>query len=195
MLAQNAFGRSALTDAFAAQNPDLLQLILEHPSASEDKLVPKGANSGVADTEDAEAPKNAEGSKVIQAKVHQIVFNRLAAQSVGLLCREVGLSWMGDAFVDTDANTDTTGVVLWAASVILSQWIVKDLLPAGKLRDKAICELGAGQCLVVPSHDLGWLDCAVITMSAVPCGKMKNIKPLSKMLCSPKKKSKTCLSK
>ncbi len=108
VLARNSFGRSALTDAFEAQTPALLEMVLEHPSASEDKLVPE--NSKLAEEESA--PKDAEKSEVVQAKVHQIILDRQKEQSAAaLLCREVGLSWMGDAFVDTDAATDTTGVV------------------------------------------------------------------------------------
>jgi hypothetical protein len=111
VLAQNSFGRSALTDAFDAQTQDLLQMILEHQSASEDKLLPEGMDTQAIDEADGEGPKDAEGSKIVQAKVHQIVLGHQAAHSPGILCREVGLSWMGDALVDTDANKDTTGVV------------------------------------------------------------------------------------
>jgi ankyrin repeat protein len=38
VLAQNRFGRSALTEAFATENTDVLQLLLGHSSASEELL-------------------------------------------------------------------------------------------------------------------------------------------------------------
>ena len=39
VLAKNSFGHGALTDAFKSNNPELVSLLLEHPSSSEEKLL------------------------------------------------------------------------------------------------------------------------------------------------------------
>jgi ankyrin repeat protein len=40
VLQKNNFGRSALTEGFTSQNTNVIQLLLEHESASEDRLIP-----------------------------------------------------------------------------------------------------------------------------------------------------------
>jgi hypothetical protein len=39
VLAQNSFGRSILTEAFQSQDPEIIELCLSHPTASEEKLI------------------------------------------------------------------------------------------------------------------------------------------------------------
>jgi len=39
VLQKNKFGKSVLTEAFTSQNTDLIKLILEHPTATEDRLI------------------------------------------------------------------------------------------------------------------------------------------------------------
>jgi hypothetical protein len=45
VLIQNKFGRSILTEAFQSKNVDTIELVLSHPSASEEKLIPSAAPS------------------------------------------------------------------------------------------------------------------------------------------------------
>lgn len=66
VLQKNNFGRSALTEGFTSQNTNVIQLLLEHESASEDRLIP-GGEGVITNPENAtDAEPNQPGKDVNQ---------------------------------------------------------------------------------------------------------------------------------
>ncbi|RHY39028.1 hypothetical protein DYB38_002092 [Aphanomyces astaci] len=144
VLARNAFGRGCVTEAFQAENTDIgMALLLEHSSASDDKLA---AGSGLAtgdskltiegEDDDVEPCSSKKQPKIIQETVLDFDFGATPI----LHARELALDMDKSAF-GTTAEEDITGVSIWSASLILSRWVLADgALFAGK----SVCELGAG---------------------------------------------------
>lgn len=122
VLAKNDFGKSALSEAFVAQETAVLQQLLEHKSAKQlepegeagedDPPSEKGEGASSAATKkkkkrrrkkkpegaaDAEpgATGAAEGAKIIQSVTHTM---RFAKDGPEVLCREVGTDWTGKVF-------------------------------------------------------------------------------------------------
>lgn len=118
----------------------MVALLLKHPSAAElDKNLPanakvtgmegedsQGAADGAADAVDAADAAEAEedGAKgsaasqpISQSYTHHF---RFLPGGPTLAVREVGSSWLGDVFKAT-ASDDTTGMQLWAASLIMAR--------------------------------------------------------------------------
>ena len=154
VLEKNGFGRSPLTDGFSGGETSIVKALLEHPSATEEALL------GGAKTEDVPADE-AKGDEAEDASVtHELdlVSRREPAQAdddaravVGpaphadagappLRVRELPMS---DAkLFGSSAQDDTTGLGIWAASIVLARWAVD--LGAARLGGRVVCELGAG---------------------------------------------------
>ena len=137
VLERNAFGRSALTEGFTSENTDVVQSLLEHKTATEDRLM---------QTTDAEMADADEGV------THEFNFNGTAVRIRELpIAKDDQTSILGQA----NPSDDTTGLGIWAASLVTAQWMVS-------LRHRF-----AGQCVVL---ELG-AGCGVPAMalaSAVP---------------------------
>ena len=137
VLERNAFGRSALTEGFTSENTDVVQSLLEHKTASEDRLM---------QTTDAEMTDADEGV------THEFNFNGTTVRIRELpIAKDDQTSILGQA----NPSDDTTGLGIWAASLVLTQWVIS-------LKDRF-----AGPCVVL---ELG-AGCGVPTMalaSAVP---------------------------
>eukprot|EP00047_Mylnosiga_fluctuans_P016290 m.53442 g.53442 ORF g.53442 m.53442 type:complete len:499 (+) comp6483_c0_seq1:1863-3359(+) len=159
VLKANKFGKSCSSEAFAADNIEILNLVLSHPSAKglEDQYA-KGANGAAAADAAGPAPSGAEvepmeadeseesnsdntaahpkDSKIAQTLVHQFKYGEHSPVYV----REVVLDWNGAVF-DADASRDTTGLHVWASAVLFGQHLysIRD-----RFQGKTVCELGAG---------------------------------------------------
>ncbi|OEH80213.1 hypothetical protein cyc_03726 [Cyclospora cayetanensis] len=153
---------------------DILQLLLEHHSAAQlekDPLKPTGKAHMAA----AEAPNGLSREKKLQqqeqqqeqgsvvgaaasAVVASSATHVLQFGSYSIRCREIALDWKGEVFstVNNAWKDDTTGVALWASSLVGAQWLahlaqqnpVSEELQRQFLltlfADKAVLELGAG---------------------------------------------------
>ena len=154
VLEKNGFGRSPLTDGFSGGETSIVKALLEHPSATEEALL------GGAKTEDVPADE-AKGDEAEDASVtHELdlVSRREPARADDdaravegpaphagagappLRVRELPMS---DAkLFGSSAQDDTTGLGIWAASIVLARWAVD--LGAARLGGRVVCELGAG---------------------------------------------------
>ncbi|XP_026190900.1 uncharacterized protein LOC34620374 [Cyclospora cayetanensis] len=163
VLRQNDFGKSALSEAFTAGDSDILQLLLEHHSAAQlekDPLKPTGKAHMAA----AEAPNGLSREKKLQQQEQQqeqgsvvgAAASAVVASSAthvlqfgnySIRCREIALDWKGEVFstVNNAWKDDTTGVALWASSLVGAQWLAHLAQQNPTLfADKAVLELGAG---------------------------------------------------
>ena len=119
VLQRNQFGRSILTEGFARQNTELVQVLLEHDSAAEERLV-QSTESGPT-----------------ESVTHELILSGIPVQ-----IRELPMATSDKDRIlgQADPNDDTTGFGLWAASMVLGQWLAKtDFAEASQ-----ILELGAG---------------------------------------------------
>ncbi|EGD82340.1 hypothetical protein PTSG_03004 [Salpingoeca rosetta] len=191
VLQTNEFGKSAVTEAFNAQDQQILKLVLEHPSAAALEEEGKdgssgkggsgsGAKKGTAAskkkpqqkgkkqkqdaskkkeddatatastaqqdkaTSDASDSKStagrddtAESSQVLQTHTHDM---RFSPDGPEVHVREIATDWFGKVFGDMPED-DTTGIQLWAASLIAARWVVD---VAARLDGARVLELGAG---------------------------------------------------
>ncbi|PFH32628.1 ankyrin repeat-containing protein [Besnoitia besnoiti] len=96
----------------------------------------QGASEGASEGASAAAPEEAAASDSQESE---------GAESDGIVvkCREIGLSWTGEAFGKDAARDDTTGLHLWSAAVIGAQWMA-DLSNQGRFAGASVLELGAG---------------------------------------------------
>ena len=124
VLAQNSFGRSVSTEAFATGNADMVELILQHSSAQklEQEAVDGGADQLSADV------------------THGFAFG--PDQPI-VEVRELAQIGSDDPtqVLGATADEDRTGLQLWAASLVLSHWLLE---LRDQLTGRAVCELGAG---------------------------------------------------
>ena len=116
VLEKNKFGRSALTEGFTSQKEDVVTALLEHDSATEEKLLSTAGGSSTTITHkffDKEKP---------------------------LLVRELAIANADNPFADTDRpDQDTTGYSIWSASLVLARW-----MKTKEWDNKSVLELGAG---------------------------------------------------
>lgn len=188
VLAQNSFGKGALSDAFGAGETmtEITKLLLEHKSA--DKLEKEGntptskvtvendedAEGGKKDdidptdidskSADDEPSKDASDSKVVQTYTYDFDFSPNLIESSAenssidgsdtvvpgrttISVREVATDWTGQVFDDEKARAqaDTTGMQVWATSLVFSRWVVKlQEQESSSFENKNIIEIGAG---------------------------------------------------
>jgi ankyrin repeat protein len=116
VLQKNEFGRSALTEGFTSQNEFVVKSLLEHESASEEKLL------------------STDGKSVSE------VTHEFFEKENPLLVRELAITNADDPFADTDKpDSDTTGLSIWAAALVLARW-----MRTKSWKDASVLELGAG---------------------------------------------------
>ncbi|TMW60214.1 hypothetical protein Poli38472_000256 [Pythium oligandrum] len=143
VLAQNGFGRGCVTEAFSAQDTEILGVLLEHKSASEERLAEGSGMENAKireeldETDDEESKSGSNEPKIVQEMVLEFGFDKSLPT---LKARELALDWNKDVF-GTTAEEDITGVSIWSASLILSRWIIDN---ADMFANKQVCELGAG---------------------------------------------------
>lgn len=117
VLEKNNFGRSALTEGFTSQNEGVIKSILEHDSATEEKLLAVDGKSSASNV------------------VHQF-FDK----DHPLQIRELAITNADNPFADTDRpDQDTTGLSIWSAALILARWTQQK-----SWEDATVLELGAG---------------------------------------------------
>lgn len=128
VLEKNTSGRSALTEAFQSKNADCIELVLSHPSASEEKLM--GGCNEEADLETA-APAD--------AVTHCMQFT---SETPLIKVRELPITRADHPFGSEDApEDDTTGLGLWPASVLLGAYLARN---TAEFVGQVVIELGAG---------------------------------------------------
>ena len=121
VLEKNDFGRSALTEGFTSQNESVVKSLLEHDSATEEKLL-----STTGDGDDKPAS-------------HTHEFFDLERP---LKVRELAITNADNPFANSEnPDQDTTGLSIWAASLVCAKWMKTK---STSFADKSILELGAG---------------------------------------------------
>ncbi|CAI5704001.1 hypothetical protein KXD40_002452 [Peronospora effusa] len=140
VLARNSFGRGCVTEAFQCEDTEILAMLLEHSSATEERLAEgTGIDQDAIKEEIEKEGDEADNSspKVLQETVLEFKF---APGLPTLRARELAFEWSRDAFGST-AEEDITGVSIWSAALILSRWVIdhRDVFDG-----KQVCELGSG---------------------------------------------------
>ncbi|CDI78442.1 hypothetical protein, conserved [Eimeria acervulina] len=171
VLQQNDFGRSALSEGFAAADAEMLQLLLEHHSAEElekQPLVskePEAAAAAATATATGAAASGAgpqmrqkqqqQHKQKQQPQQQQAASSAVRSSTTHLLqfeqqivkCREIALDWEGEVFsTHQQASTDdTTGVALWGSAVVGARWLHDVAKQSPEVfAGKTVLELGAG---------------------------------------------------
>ncbi|GAB66698.1 hypothetical protein PCYB_094820 [Plasmodium cynomolgi strain B] len=148
LLKKNEFDKSILSEAFNAQDENILHLVLSHPMSSvldEQDGRAVSAMNGVANRGDS-APNshndtafttNLEDAKIIQECTHQLLINEKAKVKNGeseeeaiIRIREIGLNYFGNSFEDgktsgeeIHSHNDITGINIWECCLMISKWI------------------------------------------------------------------------
>jgi len=159
VLLKNNFGRSSLTEGFTNGNSNVIELLLEHNSASEEKLMSSGSDtkfeSQNKNTKNEENELDENSSKGI---THEFDFlrdgnlsndlspdqtNREGKESrKTLLIRELPITNADDPFGEIAAQ-DSTGLGIWCASLVMARWVASKST-SGDFDGKTMLELGAG---------------------------------------------------
>ncbi|KAL7576346.1 hypothetical protein ACA910_018162 [Epithemia clementina (nom. ined.)] len=146
VLQQNQFGRSALTEGFTSQNMDVVKLLLDHESASEERLIqPTAGNKMFANSDDEAAAGSFNKSNgTSNSIVHELNF-----QGVDIDARELAMAESEEDAIlgQVDPSDDTTGLGIWASSLVLAQWLVAQVRqkrPWTQSSTLRVLELGAG---------------------------------------------------
>jgi hypothetical protein len=161
VLAKNGFGKSAVTEAFARNEPALVEALLSHPSAK--ALEPAGADG--ADGEGGEGADGLEGEETHEfefvAGGPRVLVRELAQVGLGAAEGELSGAILGVGA----AADDMTGLQLWAASIVLAHWLVE---MRAQLEGRALIELGAGcgLCGLVAAKLCGAGPCLLTDLAA-----------------------------
>jgi len=168
VLKRNAFGRSALTEGFASDNADVIQTLLEHESAAEERLLETNTPAGTGTNTEEGALENENGNddsithtlvlgqerQLKDDNMHSInddngcdstaVKVRVRERAMAHSCRDMILAEGADRPQD-----DTTGLGIWSSSIVAAQWMVdvvasKANANAADVASFSILELGAG---------------------------------------------------
>lgn len=116
VLEKNQFGRSALTEGFSSQKEGIVEALLEHNSATEEKLLSVNGDSK-----------------------SQMVHSFFSTENP-LLVRELAIANADNPFADDERpDQDTTGLSIWSASIVLARW-----LNTKSWKNSSVIELGAG---------------------------------------------------
>jgi len=134
VLAQNSSGKSVLSEGFNAENTDLLKILLEHKSASEEKII-----TGIKgmETEEIDVPEDMKGAI---STTHVLALDDTRPETL-LTVREMVMQNADSPFT-TDDQDDTTGLAIWAASLVAARWLT-ELAPT-HFEGANVLELGAG---------------------------------------------------
>ncbi|KAI2491575.1 hypothetical protein MHU86_22980 [Fragilaria crotonensis] len=143
VLERNEFGRSALTEGFGSKSTETAKLLLEHDSASEEKLLVGAkevdeAEQQLDDNNDNDAPNVLRNKKI--KKSESIVHDFAFLPETDIICKIRELVIADDPFGDAPVH-DTTGLGVWCASLVMARWMA-DIAPA--FQNKTVVELGAG---------------------------------------------------
>lgn len=124
VLQRNRFGRSALTEGFTSENTEVVKSLLEHESATEERLI-------------ATAGGENENSSV----THALQFGNIKFK-----VRELAIAQSSqDTILGQERpEDDTTGLGIWAASLICARWMVEWFQENSDKKYKSVLELGAG---------------------------------------------------
>jgi len=130
VLKKNNFGRSALTEGFSSESEDVVKALLEHDSATEEKLLSTSAKDN-QQTED--------GEEELSQHIHYF-FNK----EQPLKIRELAMKNADNPFADTERpDQDTTGLSIWSASLVMAQWM-QARAKTNFWKDSSVLELGSG---------------------------------------------------
>ncbi|GMI41557.1 hypothetical protein TeGR_g14319 [Tetraparma gracilis] len=161
VLAQNEFGKSCLTEAFSAnnageskENTELLRMLLEHKSAEEEKIITgiKGMTK-----EEVRVPEDMREAAISTTHVFELKPDEPGST---LSVREQVMQNADSPFT-TASQDDTTGLAIWAASLVCGRWLAS--LPREALSGRTVLELGAGcgvPALAVARHHAAKRVCA-----------------------------------
>ena len=155
VLIKNQAGRSALTEGFASSNTQVAKMLLEHDSATEERLL-QGTTKTTTNEED-NATKNRD---FVQ---HEFVLgnknnNKQDKDETVLRIRELPIDHADNPFGEEGRpQDDTTGYGIWSASLVLAQWLVSSSSSSVMdWQDKRVLELGSGLGLCgILAHRLG----------------------------------------
>jgi predicted nicotinamide N-methyase len=139
VLQRNSFGKSALSAGFESQNTNVVQSLLEHETASEERLLQTNADNAPAGTAtDTTATSSSLGV------THEFRFGRDRAVSVRI--RELPMAQTDQDSILGQANPldDTTGLGVWAASLVTAQWLLDGPCRDRLVQCRTMLELGAG---------------------------------------------------
>ena len=144
VLIKNQAGRSALTEGFASSNTQVAKMLLEHDSATEERLL-QGTTKTTTNEEKDKATKNRD---FVQ---HEFVLgnknnNKQDKDETVLRIRELPIDHADNPFGEEGRpQDDTTGYGIWSASLVLAQWLVSSSSSSVMdWQDKRVLELGAG---------------------------------------------------
>ena len=105
--------------------------LLEHNTASEDRLIGKSVN-------------NEKDSIDNNGVTHELALVTEGADSHTLLVRELPIAHADNPFGNNDNPADdTTGLGIWCASLAMSRWLASKEM-CSRFSGKTLCELGAG---------------------------------------------------
>lgn len=158
VLQQNQFGRSALTEGFTSQNMDVVKTLLEHDSASEERLIQPAGKQGAMpielsscdDTQSDDDGPNRMTTTTTNTNnnsiVHQLVF-----QGIEIEAREIAIAESERDTILGQANPadDTTGLGIWASSLVLAQWLVSQVKGRKTLWTQQSCRSSSSRRVVV----------------------------------------------
>jgi len=130
VLQQNAFGRSVLTEGFSSQNTDVVKSLLQHETASEERLMQSTTAAGSGNNDSV---------------THEFVFGRCNGDkdTIQLHVRELAIAKNDQDSIlgQVDPADDTTGLGIWAASLVCAQWMAQQ---RERFTNRTVLELGAG---------------------------------------------------
>jgi predicted nicotinamide N-methyase len=130
VLEKNNFGRSALTEGFSSEKEDVVKAILEHDSASEEKLLSTGGGA---------KGEIGEEEEILDSHIHKF-FDK----EQPLKIRELAMKNADNPFADTERpDQDTTGLSIWSASLVMARWM-QAVGMTGYWKDCTVLELGSG---------------------------------------------------
>lgn len=168
MLAQNKLGKSTLTEAFNKGDEHVLEVVLKHDSANEEKLLQTNTSNGVNRTVEGQAEggvtvftstndasTDAAATTSADSAGAMAEFNESNAvthmmdlandKSVLLKIRELPITNSDNPFgTDTAPEDDSTGLAVWPASIICARYTAINEEYKDMMRGKVVMELGAG---------------------------------------------------
>jgi len=169
VLLKNNFGRSALTEGFASGDTPTVDVLLNHDSAEEERLIGGLERKDVGEEEGEDvAAGRGEGSenvdvrggagdetnkkeKNIKSILHEFDFLRGGRsdpstsdceERPSLFIRELPIAHADDPFGQSPIE-DTTGLGIWCASLVMARWLASPKMTK-RMEGKNVVELGAG---------------------------------------------------